>query len=187
MGKLVIISAPSGTGKNAIIRELLKLFPNTTRLVTTTTRDPRPGEKNGIDYHFVSEMEFQNMLSSGEFLESNNYAGNWYGSEKQKLQKDLSQHEFVFSTLDVNGKKSLDKISFPHISIFLLPDSIDMLDDRIRHRGGESESDIEKRIAIAHDEIAEAGNYDFQVVNTEGEMYKTVKQIQEFLKQYQTF
>lgn len=187
MGKLVVISAPSGTGKNAIIRELLKLFPNTTRLVTTTTRDPRPGEQNGIDYHFVSETEFQNMLSSGEFLESNNYAGNWYGSEKQKLEEDLLHNEFVFSTLDVNGKKSLDTIAYPHIAIFLLPDSIAMLDDRIRHRGGESESDIEKRIAIAHDEIAEAGNYDFQVVNKEGEMYKTVKQIQEFLKQYQTF
>jgi guanylate kinase len=185
MGKLVVISAPSGTGKNAIIRELLKLFSQTTRLVTTTTRDPRPGEKNGVDYHFISETEFQNMLSAGEFLESNNYAGNWYGSEKQKLERDLQHNEFVFSTLDVNGKKSLDKISYPHIAIFLLPDSIDMLDDRIRHRGGESEGNIEKRIAIAHDEITEAENYDFQVVNKEGEMYQTVQQIQEFLKKYQ--
>jgi guanylate kinase len=186
MGKLVVISAPSGTGKNAIIRELLKLFPNTTRLVTTTTRDPRPGEKNAVDYHFVSETEFQNMLQAGEFLESNNYAGNWYGSEKQKLEKDLEDNEFVFSTLDVNGKKSLEKIFYPHIAIFLLPDSIDVLDDRIRHRGGESEEDIEKRIALAHDEIAHASKYDFQVVNKEGEMYQTVQQIQEFLKKYQT-
>ncbi|OGH66652.1 MAG: guanylate kinase [Candidatus Magasanikbacteria bacterium RIFCSPHIGHO2_02_FULL_41_13] len=186
MGKLLVISAPSGTGKNTIIRELLKLFPNTTRLVTTTTRDPRPGEKNGVDYHFVTEVKFQDMLARGEFLESNNYAGNWYGSERQKLEQDLEKNEFVFSTLDVNGKKSLDKISYPHIAIFLLPDSIDTLDDRIRHRGGESEEDIVKRIAIAHDEMALADTYDFQVVNTEGKMYKTVEQIQEFLKQYQS-
>lgn len=186
MGQLVVISAPSGTGKNAIIRDLLKLFPNTTRFVTTTTRDPRPGEVHGIDYHFVSVEDFQNMILGGEFLEYNNYADNWYGSEKQKLDADVEANEFVFSTLDVNGKQSLDKILYPHISIFLLPDNIDTLDDRIRHRGGQSEEDIEKRIAIAHDEIAEAAKYDFQVVNHEGKMKETVDQIAAFLKTHQT-
>lgn len=186
MGQLVVISAPSGTGKNAITRELLKLFSNTTRLVTTTTRDPRPGEVNGVDYHFVSVEDFQNMILSDEFLEYNNYAGNWYGSEKQRLETDLEKNEFIFSTLDVNGKNSLDKISYPHISIFLLPDTLDVLDDRIRHRGGQSEEDIEKRIVIAHDEIAEAAKYDFQVVNHEGKMKETVDQITAFLKTHQT-
>lgn len=185
MGQLVVISAPSGTGKNAIIRDLLKLFPHTTRLVTTTTRDPRPGEVNGVDYHFVSENQFQKMIEDGEFLEYNNYADNWYGSEKQKLEKDLENNEFVFSTLDVNGKHSLESLHYPHISIFLLPDDIDVLDDRIRHRGGQSEEDIEKRIVIAHDEIAEAKKYDFQVVNHEGKMQETVDQIVNFLKTQQ--
>lgn len=184
MGQMVIISAPSGTGKNAVIRELLKIFPASTRLITTTTRDPRPGEKNAVDYHFVSVEDFQRMKENGEFLEYNNYAGNWYGSEKQKLEGDLEKNQFVFSTLDVNGKKSLDALSYPHISIFLLPDNLDILDDRIRHRGGESESDIESRIALSHGEIAEASKYDFQVVNKEGKMAETVEQIADYLRLY---
>ncbi len=180
-GKFIIISAPSGTGKNATIRELLKLFSHATRLITTTTRDPRPGEKNAVDYHFVTAEQFQTMKENNEFLESNNYAGNWYGSEKQKLEADLQKNQFVFSTLDVNGKKSLDTIGYPHTAIFLLPDNLDVLDDRIRNRGGESEEDIARRIAIAHDELATASTYDFQVVNVEGQMQSTVKQIQNFI------
>lgn len=182
MGQFIIISAPSGTGKNAIIRDLLKIFTSSIRFITTTTRDPRPNEKNGVDYHFVSVSEFQAMIENNEFLEYNNYADNWYGSEKKKLEADLAKYEYVFSTLDVNGKQSLDSLNFPHTAIFLLPDSIDVLDNRIRNRGGENESDIEKRIALSHDEIAQAQKYDFQVVNHEGKMYETVQKIVTFLR-----
>lgn len=182
MGRFIIISAPSGTGKNAIIRELLKIFSSSTRFITTTTRDPRPGEKQSVDYHFVTKEEFEHMKNNHEFLECNLYADNWYGSEKQKLESDLKTYEFVFSTLDVNGKQSLDRLSFPHISIFLLPDTIESLDTRIRSRGGEDEENIEKRIALAHTEIEHAKDYDFALVNHEGAMFSTVHKIVDYLR-----
>jgi guanylate kinase len=184
MGQFIIISAPSGTGKNAIIRDLLKIFSSSTRFITTSTRDPRPMERNGVDYHFVSLDQFESMRQKNEFLECNNYAGNWYGSERKRLEEGLARYEYVFSTLDVNGKRSLDVLNFPHTAIFLLPDNLEILDDRIRNRGGEAENDIEKRISIAHDEIAEAKNYDFQVVNKEGKMAETVDQIVAYLQKY---
>ena len=84
-GKLVIISSPSGGGKDSIISALLKIIPNSTRLITTTSREPRPGNQNGIDYYFVSQAEFKNKIQNEEMVEYNNYAGNYYGIEKKNL------------------------------------------------------------------------------------------------------
>jgi guanylate kinase len=181
-GTLVVISAPSGGGKNAIIRELLKLFPGSTRFVTTTTRLPREGERSGIDYHFVSEQNFKQMIEDGAFIEYNFYAGNYYGSEKIKLEETLNTSSLVFAPLDINGKKQLDSVNFFHISIFLLPEDLNILKNRIVHRGGLTAEEISARMNLADDEIAEAKKYDLSVINPDGNMHEAVAQIQQFLE-----
>lgn len=181
-GTLVVISAPSGGGKNAIIRELLKLFPGSTRFVTTTTRAPREGERAGIDYHFVSEQNFKQMIEQGAFIEYNFYAGNYYGSEKTKLEETLNTSSLVFAPLDINGKKQLDALGFGHIALFLLPEDLSILKDRILHRGGLTNDEIAARMQLADDEIAEAKKYDLALVNPDGNMHEAVAQIQQFLQ-----
>jgi len=180
-GILVIISAPSGGGKNAIIRDLTKIFPGSTRFVTTTTREPREREVDEVDYHFVTVEQFKEMIVQGDLLEYNFYAGNYYGSEKKKLEDTLEQNSITFATLDVNGKKQLDDLKFPNISIFLLPQSIDILRERIANRGGLTPEEIDMRMHVAEEEIEVGKTYDFPIVNEDGNMKETISQIQQFL------
>lgn len=181
-GTLVILSAPSGGGKNAIMRELMKLFPGSTRFVTTTTRAPREGEREQVDYHFVSTEKFQQMIEEGAFIEYNFYAGNYYGSEKSRLEENLATSPLVFAPLDVNGKKQIDASNVPHISIFLLPESLDILRQRIIHRGGLTTEEIDARMKTGEAELEEAKRYDLAVINQDGEMRNTVEEIAKFLE-----
>lgn len=183
IGNLVIISAPSGGGKNAIIRDLTKIFSGSTRFVTTTTREPREREVNGVDYYFVTVEQFKDMITKGELLEYNFYAGNYYGSEKNKLEETLKNHTITFSTLDVNGKKQLDALHVPHISIFLLPESIAILRERIANRGGLTQEEIDMRMHVAEEEVKVGETYDFPLINEDGKMKQTTDQIQKFLEE----
>lgn len=176
-GTLVIISSPSGGGKDVVIRELLKIFPNSARLITTTTRTPRPKEKNERDYYFITKETFTTKLKNNEFLEHNIYSNNYYGAEKEKLEKLLKNNNLVFTNIDVNGKKSLEKKSYPHLSVFLVPDNLQNLKKRIEKRGGLTAAQITKRMKTAEQEIASAAGYDYRVVNKEGEIGETVKQV----------
>jgi len=182
-GTLVVVSAPSGGGKNAVIRELTKLFSNSTRFITTTTREPREREVDGVDYHFVTAEQFKDMIEKGELLEYNFYAGNYYGSEKKRLEDTLQNYTITFSTLDVNGKKQLDALNFPHISIFLLPESIEILRERIESRGGLTPEEMDMRMHLAEEEVEVGKTYDFPIVNQDGDMRNTVQQIQKFLEE----
>lgn len=179
--QLVVISAPSGGGKNAIIAELLKRIPNSSHLVTTTTRAMREGERNGVDYYFITREQFEERLEKGAFLEHNEYAGNLYGTERMELERQLKHFDVVFSLVEVNGKKSFDRLHIPHISIFLLPESINILKDRLEQRGGMDPKDIAERLRIAQEELDFASAYDVTVVNKEGYMQETVEHIAEFL------
>ncbi|PIR04305.1 MAG: guanylate kinase [Candidatus Magasanikbacteria bacterium CG11_big_fil_rev_8_21_14_0_20_39_34] len=176
-GKLVVISAPSGGGKNAVIARLIPHIGGSCRLVTTTTRDKRAREKEGIDYFFVSKSEFQSLIESGALLEHNLYAGEYYGIQKKHLQKFLEGHTVVFSTIDVHGKQNLDKLGIEHISIFLMPEDVDILEKRIRERGSTSEDKIEDRLKIAEFELNMAEKYDYIVVNRQGFIEDTVQEI----------
>lgn len=182
-GILVIVSAPSGGGKNAIIRELIKLFPGSTRFVTTTTRDPRVGEVEGIDYYFVTDERFKQLIDRGEMIEYNFFAGNYYGSEREKLENTLKNHNLTFATLDVNGKKHLQDQGIEHLSIFLLPDNIEVLRERVARRGGLSPEQIDMRMHEAEAEIALAHTYDLPLINPDGNMHEAVAQIQQFLEE----
>lgn len=176
-GKLILISSPSGGGKNSVIKALLSQFENAAQFVTTTTREPREGEENGKDYFFRSRREFESMMGNGKFVETNEYAGNLYGTEQAKLDEFLSTYDIVFSQADVHGKHSLDRLNIPHLSIFLMPESIEILKERIIARGGVSEEKMNERMRIAEEELETSKDYDYRIVNAEGKLHETVEEI----------
>lgn len=176
-GLLVVISAPSGNGKDTVINTLLDIFPGSARFITTTSRPPRPGNQEGVDYYFISKEEFENKIKNNEFLEYNFYADNYYGTEKNILEKFLEENKIVFLNMDVNGKHNLDKAKVKNLSIFLLPDSLEILKNRIRVRGGVSEELIEERMKIAQNEINNSSDYDYRVVNEDGKLAETIDKL----------
>lgn len=182
-GLLVIISSPSGGGKDTIINALLKRLPNAARLVTTTTRSPRPNEKNGLTYYFISVDEFQKRIVAHDFIEHNFYAGNFYGSEKKVLEKTLSNHEVVFTQIEVNGKHNLDKQKISNLSIFLMPENLSILRARIEKRGSIPPNLVEERLTIAKNEIESSKDYDFHVINYDGKLEQTITKIEEIIKE----
>jgi len=182
-GRLVIISSPSGGGKNAVVNELLKIVPFSARLITTTTRPMRPGEKDGVDYYFIEKSEFEEKIKRGDFLEYNIYADNYYGAEKEILEQFLSKYQIVFSLTEVNGKRNLDKAGVKNLSIFLMPENMEVLRERIKERGGTSARSIEERLETAEIELNEAKNYDFIVENKEGKISETVEKIAKIIKE----
>jgi guanylate kinase len=181
-GLLVIISSPSGGGKDTVINELTKRIQGSTRLVTTTTRQPREGETDGVQYNFISEQEFKKRIENGEFLEHNRYAEHYYGSERKVLERTLSKNKVVFTLIEVNGKRNLDKAGIKNLSIFLVPESLEILKKRIIERGGVSPELIKERLETAERELKEAKSYDFQVVNKEGKLPQTVDEIGKILQ-----
>ena len=176
-GLLIIISAPSGNGKDTVIEALLKIILGSTRFITTTSRPPRPGNQEGVDYYFISKEEFENKIKNNEFLEYNFYAGNYYGTEKNILENNIKKNKVVFLNIDVNGKHNLDKVKVKNLSIFLLPDSLEILKNRIRQRGGVSEEIIEERMKTAKYEMENSLDYDYRIVNEDGKLDETVDKL----------
>jgi len=183
-GLLVVISSPSGGGKDTVIRELLARIPNATRNITTTSRPRRPGNKEGVDYYFISREAFESKIAAGDFVEYNEFAGNYYGTEKHRLEESLAHHPVVFTQVEVNGKRSFDRLGILHVSIFLLPESLDILRERIVTRGGVDEDALEVRLKIAEEEIQQADLYDFQITNFEGKLEETVVQIMGIIREH---
>jgi len=181
-GLLIIVSSPSGGGKDSVIQALLNMMSNSTRLITTTSRPMRPGNKEGIDYYFITEQEFKNKIENNKFVEYNIYSDNYYGTQKKHLQETLENNEVVFTQMEVNGKNNLDKLKIPHLSIFLLPEDLDVLKNRIEKRGGLNEKQIQDRIETAKNEIKRSTNYDYRVVNEENKLNKTIDIIAEIIK-----
>lgn len=174
---LVIISSPSGGGKDSVINALIKKLPHSTRLITTTTRSPRPGNQEGVDYYFISQKKFEAKLANGDFLEYNFYAGNYYGEEKKELERCFKNYDIVFSQIDVTGKHALDRLGMSNLSIFLVPESLESLRTRIEKRGGITPEVIAERLAIAKREIKESADYDYRLVNVDGKLEQTIEKI----------
>lgn len=176
-GRLIVISSPSGGGKDSIINSLVQIIPHSARLVTTTTRPMRPGNIEGLDYYFISQKTFKSKLAKKDFVEFNVYSNNYYGIQKKHLKQSLSKYQAIFTPIEVNGKHSLDKLKIPHLAIFLLPESLAILKKRIKKRGGLTPEQIKQRMRIAREEIKQSQDYNYRVVNREGKLNQTIAAI----------
>jgi guanylate kinase len=167
-GKLVIISGPSGAGKSTVVRRLLEVCALPLTLsVSATTRAPRPGEIDGRDYHFLSVAEFQRRRENGDFLESKEVfaRGDYYGTLRSETASGLSQGKWVILEIDVEGTLAVLEQEPTAITIFLHPGSMTELERRLRSRGTDAESSIQRRLEVARREMAVSDRYRYEVVN----------------------
>ncbi len=164
-GQLFIVSAPSGVGKSTIIRSVLEECPKLKFSVSCTTRPPRPEEVPGKDYHFIAKEEFRNGIDSGRFLEWAEVHGEYYGTDVHPIEKWLKAGNNVLLDIDVQGAR-LVRCAYPAAqTIFILPPSLNILEERLRSRGTESEEQLAIRFAAAQRELLEAPWYDYIVIN----------------------
>lgn len=163
-GKFIVISGPSGVGKGTICNRLLKEL-NAWYSVSTTTRSPREGEINGINYFFVTKEEFEKKIKEGAFLEYNVYNDNYYGTSKEIVINKINEGINVFSEIDVNGAHNIKKVFPDALLIYIAPPSIEVLKERLIGRGTESIEKINQRLEIAEKELKEVDFYDYVIVN----------------------
>ena len=186
-GFLVVISGPSsGGGKDSVTRGVAKKG-NFFRVITYTTRERRPGEKEGGDLHFISRREFLRKEKEGFFLETNRLAtekeGNFYGSPKKEKLNALFQNKDVLLRVDVNGARAVKKQLPDALAIFIYA-PIPEMRRRLIKRGRDSREDIEKKLALAKQEMKEKdkGYFDYRILNREGKLEETIEQILEIIK-----
>jgi guanylate kinase len=164
-GNLYIVTAPSGAGKTSLVRALLADDPQVRLSISYTTRMPRPGEVDGVDYRFVSDAEFLRMLSAGEFLESAEVHGARYGTSGRWVEGVLAEGEDLLLEIDWQGAAQVRGL-FPHaVSIFILPPSLEALNERLFKRGQDSAEVIARRVANAREEISHVSEFDYVIIN----------------------
>jgi guanylate kinase len=164
-GTLFIVSSPSGGGKTSLVKALLESEPELRLSVSYTTRSARAGEVEGRDYHFISPAEFGRMLEAGEFLESAEIYGNHYGTSQKWIERERDQHRDVLLEIDWQGAQQVRRLMRQVVSVFILPPSREVLEQRLRKRGQDSADVIARRLAAAREEIAHAGEYDYVIIN----------------------
>jgi guanylate kinase len=170
---LILISAPSGGGKTTLCQQLLAARPNMTRAVTCTTRAPRPGEKDGVDYYFLDPAEFQRRVQAGEFIEHATVFGRSYGILRSELLDKLRLGRDVLLAVDVQGAATIRdraladaELNRALVTVFLTPPSIVVLEERLKKRASDAPEEIQKRLGIARKEIAQWNNFDYLLIST---------------------
>ena len=178
--KLIIITGPSGVGKGTVVKELLDRNKDIWLSISATTRNPRVGENDGLNYYFISEERFKDMIDKKEFLEWAQFAGNYYGTPLSTVNEKIEKGFIVLLEIEVEGAKQI-KEKFPEsLSIFLLPPSKEELEKRIRNRGTEKEEAIDRRLSRANYEIASSDQFDFVLTNHDVD--ETVKEVFKIIK-----
>lgn len=166
-GTLFVVSAPSGTGKDTVVRELLARHPELGFSVSATTRSPRPGEREGVDYYFVSPERFSEMIERNEFLEYAEYTSASYGTPAGPVDEALDAGRDMILVIEMTGARWVQVKRPDAVLIFLVPPSFEELERRLRGRGTETEEQIEARMKKARTEVAQMGGYDYIVINDE--------------------
>lgn len=164
-GVLYVVAAPSGAGKTSLVKALLKNDSGIRLSVSTTTRAPRPGEINGKDYHFVSREMFVEMIGRGEFLESAEVYGNFYGTSQSWIAGEIAQGHDILLEIDWQGAAQVKKYFPEAVTIFIVPPSLNALRNRLLNRAQDSQEIIERRLAAACDDISHAMEFEYIIVN----------------------
>ncbi len=168
-GIICSISGPSGVGKGTVVARLRELLPDAAHSISVTTRGPRPGETDGVEYYFRTKEEFKELLDQGEIIEYDEYVGNFYGTPAGPLIEKSNAGKDVLLDITIAGSLALDNKFKEAVTVFLLPPSMEELETRLRGRGTESDDVVNKRMAEASSEISRANEFDYIVVNDDVE------------------
>jgi len=179
---LLILSGPSGAGKDAVLSRLKETEIPLEFITTVTTRPKRPTEKDNVDYHFISEADFQQMVKQGQLLEWANVYGNWYGVPKQPVKQALEAGRDVVVKVDIQGSDSIKKALPQAVSIFLVAPSMQELTDRLKKRNTESKTDLNLRLQTAVEEMKKQHTFDHVVVNQQQQLDSVVSNIRDIIK-----
>ena len=164
-GKLIVITGPSGVGKGTLVKLLLQRHPQLQISISATTRQPRTGEREGKDYYFLSKEDFKQAIAEDKLLEWAEYAGNYYGTPRERVVEQIAAGNYVVLEIELAGARAIAQIFPAARRIFIMPPSIEELEQRIRNRGTNTEESIATRLKIARQEIAASDEFDFKVVN----------------------
>lgn len=164
-GMALVLSAPSGAGKSTLIRRLVQEFPHFAFSLSTTTRSPRPGERDGREYHFVDRVQFEDLIHKGHFAEWAKVHGNYYGTPLKATQELLQAGRDVLFDIDVQGARQLRQSLMHSVLVFILPPGRDELHRRLEKRKTDDQEEISRRLAAAGGEVAAALEFDYLIVN----------------------
>jgi guanylate kinase len=178
-GLLFIVSAPSGTGKTTLVEKLVQVLPNLRMSRSYTSRAARAGERDGVDYHFISPEDFQRRINASEFLEWADVFGNYYGTARADVERMLADEQDVVLVIDVQGARQVKARGVDHTAIFVMPPSFEVLEKRLRGRSQDSEEQMQRRLDTARGEASSYVDYDYVVVNDE--LQATVVRLQEII------
>ena len=170
---LVLVSAPSGGGKTTLCEQVIATNASAVRAVTCTTRPPRKGEREGLDYYFLDAASFKRRVAAGEFLEHATVYGNSYGTLKSEVIEKLNQGQDVLLSVDVQGAAAIREKAQAEaglqgvlVTVFITPSSLSLLEKRLKRRGQDSDEVIAKRLKVARQEIAQSKHYDYLIIST---------------------
>lgn len=178
-GLLFIVSAPSGTGKTTLVERLVQILPNLRMSRSYTSRPARAGERSGVDYNFISRDEFSRRIDASEFLEWADVFGNYYGTALADVERMLAAGQDVVLVIDVQGARQVKARGVDHTSIFVMPPSFEVLEQRLRGRSKDTEEQMQRRLTTARIEASSFVDYDYVVVNDE--LHPTVVRLQEII------
>lgn len=183
-GTLVVFSGPSGAGKDTVLEEFFKLNPQGVwKSVSNTTRTAREGERDGVDYNFITVEDFEDKIKNGGMLEYTKYGLNYYGTPKAPVDSHLENGDVIILKIEVEGAGNIKKLYPDAVGVFITPPSLEVLEKRLRGRGSESDEDISRRLDIAKKELEYSKNYEYHIINDTlekavSDLYDIVKALQ---------